>query len=361
MPFVFLLLAIGIAPPTQVHVSDVPDDGGGSVIIEWQLSQDDAILDGYEIYRSENGQDFEKIGFIGKGRNSIDDQTEDYKKYYYKVAAFKDTVRNFSEVSIPVMSSPQWFDRNKINIIIALFILGGIILYFIFQARKGKELYIRKISGLQAVDEAVGRATEMGKPILYCPGIGYIEQIATIASLNILGEVAKRTAQYNTKLINPHYDPIVYTVAREIIKESYTKVGRPDAFEAENVYFVTDSQFAYAAALDGIMLRERPATNFLIGTFYAESLILAETGASTGAIQISGTDSLAQLPFLVTACDYTLIGEELYAASAYISREPLLMGAIKGEDWGKLIIGGILVCASIIGLLTNFQILGLFK
>jgi hypothetical protein len=214
---------------------------------------------------------------------------------------------------------------------------------------------------LQAIDDAVGRATEMGKPILYCPGIGYIEDIATIASLSILGEVAKKCGQYDTKLINPHFDPIVYTVAREIVKESYTDVGRPDAFDPDSVYYVTDSQFAYAAAVDGIMLRERPATNFLVGWFRAESLILAETGASTGAIQIAGTDQVSQLPFFVTACDYTLIGEELYAASAYISREPLLLGAIKGEDWGKVIIGVILIAGSIIGLLSVFPILNLFE
>ncbi len=361
MLLIFITFILSIAPPTDIQAYDAPDDGGGAIIIEWRLSSDDAILDGYEIYRSENAQDFEKVGYIGRTRNSIEDETEDGKKYFYKVAAIKDTLKAYSEISQPVTSSAQWYDRNKTNILVALIIFGGIILYYISRARKGKELYIRKISGLQAVDEAVGRATEMGKPILYCPGIGYIEYIATIASLNILGEVAKKTAQYNTKLINPHYDPIVYTVAREIVKESYTKVGRPDAFDPDSVYFITDSQFAYAAALDGIMLRERPATNFLIGTFYAESLILAETGASTGAIQISGTDSLAQLPFLVTACDYTLIGEELYAASAYISKEPLLLGAIKGEDWGKLIIGGIMIIGSIIGILTKFPILNLFK
>jgi hypothetical protein len=200
----------------------------------------------------------------------------------------------------------------------------------------------------------------MGKPILYCPGIGYIEDIATIASLNILGEVAKKCGEYDTKLINPHFDPIVYTVAREIVKESYTDVGRPDAFDPDSVYYVTDSQFAYAAAVDGIMIRELPATNFLVGWFRAESLILAETGASTGAIQIAGTDQVSQLPFFVTACDYTLIGEELYAASAYISREPLLLGAIKGEDWGKLIIGAILVVGSLVGLLTLFPVMQLF-
>jgi len=86
------------------------------------------------------------------------------------------------------------------------------------------------------------------------------------------------------------------------------------------------------------MVREKPATNFLIGSFFAESLILAETGQSVGAIQIAGTAELAQLPFFVTACDYTLIGEELYAASAYLSREPLLLGTIKAQDTIKAIL-----------------------
>jgi hypothetical protein len=70
---------------------------------------------------------------------------------------------------------------------------------------------------------------------------------------------------------------------------------------------------------------------------------MAETGAQTGAIQIAGSDSVLQLPFFVAACDYTLIGEELYAASAYLSREPLLMGSLKAQDYGKLIVFVILI------------------
>ncbi|OGC39419.1 hypothetical protein A2Y85_08300 [candidate division WOR-3 bacterium RBG_13_43_14] len=253
-------------------------------------------------------------------------------------------------------------DWNKLNIFISFIAFGGIILYFISRARKNpKDLFIRKIAGLQAIDEAIGRATEMGKPILYTTGLGLIDYIPTIASLNILGEVARKIAKYNTRLINPHCDPVVYTVAREIVKEAYASAGRPDAYDPSSVYFVTDSQFAYAAALDGVMWREKPATNFLLGYFMAESLIIAETGAATGAIQISGTDAIPQLPFLVTACDYTLIGEELYAASAYISREPLLLGAIKGEDLGKIIIGGLLIIASLLGIFTKFAILDLFR
>ena len=348
---------IGLAPPGTARAYDVPNDGGGLLALEWQLSPDDAQLDGYEIYRRAGDGEFARIGFIGRGRHAFQDQTEDGVAYVYKVAAVADTVRAFSPESPAVMSRASWINAAKLNIYIAMVIFGGLILYFIARAHRGKALFIRKIAGLQAIDDAVGRATEMGKPILYSLGLGYIEDIATIASLNILGEVAKKTAQYDTKLIVPNADPIVYTVAREIVKESYTNMGRPDAYDPESVFFLAREQMAYAAGIDGIMMRERPATNFLVGYFAAESLILAETGAATGAIQIAGTDALSQLPFFVTACDYTLIGEELYAASAYISKRPLLLGAIKGEDYSKAVITVVLVVASIIGLLQIFGLL----
>jgi len=231
-------------------------------------------------------------------------------------------------------------------------IFSGAVLIYIASARRGTSLYVRRIAGLDHVEEAIGRATEMGRPILYSTGLGGVSDIATIASMNILGQVARKVADYDSRLINPHRDPIVMAVCQEIVQEAYIDAGRPDAANKDDVFFITDDQFAYTAAVDGIMIREKPATNLFMGMFFAESLLLAETGASTGAIQIAGTDALAQLPFFITACDYTLIGEELYAASAYLSREPKLLGSLKGQDMAKMIfmvgiiLGTLLLCTT---------------
>ena len=57
---------------------------------------------------------------------------------------------------------------------------------------------------------------------------------------------------------------------------------------------------------------------------------------------------MPQLPFFVCSCDYTLIGEEFYAASAYLSRESMLLGSVKGQDWVKsLVIGWLVVTAGL--------------
>jgi hypothetical protein len=110
---------------------------------------------------------------------------------------------------------------------------------------------------------------------------------------------------------------------------------------------LTDDQFAYAAGVNGIMLREEPAACLYMGKFYAESLLLAETGNSIGAIQIAGTASPSQIPFFVTACDYTLIGEEFFAASAYLSQEPELIGGVKGQDYLKILAIGVMILGTI--------------
>ncbi len=261
----------------------------------------------------------------------------DYTDYYYRVDAVTadSSVRAASEIIGPVQSFGQWFNTGRYPVLFAVLIFGFLTISFVAKAKKGAELFVRPLAGIEEVDEAIGRATEMGKPILYVLGLGTADMIATIASFTILGRVAKRVAEYQTRLIVPTYDPIVMSVAQEVVKSAYLDAGRADTYNEDIVFFVTQAQFAYVAAVNGIMLRELPATNVYMGKFYAESLILAETGALAGSIQIAGTDEIAQIPFFIVACDYTLIGEELYAASAYLGREPILLGSLKAQDYAK--------------------------
>ncbi len=157
-----------------------------------------------------------------------------------------------------------------------LFCLSVVIL--VGMARRGKDLYIRPIAGLSEIDNAVGRATEMGRPIMYMMGSAYLSDVATIASMGILGLVARKAAEYDTRLIVPIYNYITMPVVQEIVRESHYAVGRPDSFDKNSVFFLTDQQFAYVAGVNGIMIRERAATCFYLGTFAAEALLMTETG-----------------------------------------------------------------------------------
>lgn len=232
----------------------------------------------------------------------------------------------------------------------AVWVVEGLLVFFILykilSARRGRQLFIRRIPGLSALDEAVGRATEMGRPMLFAPGLSGLD-IVGLQSMAIMSHVVRHAAKYGTRVIVPLADAVLYTVAEEVAKDAYAAEGVPEQFNSEDIRFLSDRQFAWASGVVGIQHREKVASAFYFGYYYAESLILAENGQMVGAIQVAGTPATTQVPFFLASCDYTIIGDEYYAASAYLSREPTLLGSLVGQDYGKLIVIGIVVLGAL--------------
>jgi hypothetical protein len=405
-----IVFGVELTEPRQVHVFDTPSDGGGSLTTTWAPADYDAPDVKYQVILAGPGiapdaattppsaePASPPTASSGKLLAEFPANTKyvrDVKTAWwtrpaprefhrYEIKSGKGLeLKNGTEYTVTIkvvrgderaaaiakaIPEPNWINWNQMNNLFLALIFGGVVFGSI-QAARRREIFLRRIPGLDAVDEAIGRATELGKPILYLTGAGDMGEPSTLAAAVILGRVAKRVAAYETDLLVPHRDPIVMAVCQEITKQSYLEAGKPDVFKEDSNFFITSDQFSYTAAVDGIMLRRKPAANFFMGSYFAEALLLTETGASTGAIQIAGTDSDHQLPFFVTTCDYTLIGEELYAASAYLSREPIQVGTLRGQDLGKGLIIVVLVVGTVlasIGVVTGGDwasvLLDLFK
>jgi len=282
-------------------------------------------------------------------------KSEYFYRLYWKQGDEKKEL--IAETTQSLQAKREWFLGDKWKLAGVGILICGSVIFFIEVAKRGWKLKVRRIAGLEAVDEAVGRATEMGRSVLFVPGIQDMNDIQTIAGLNILSHVAQTAAEYDAKVEVPTSRALVMTAARETLQGSYLAAGRPDAYNPDLAYYVTDDQFGYVAYVSGMMVREKPAACFYLGAFFAESLILAETGNSVGAIQVAGTAQPSQLPFFVAACDYTLIGEELFAASAYLSGSPEELGSLKGQDVGKIIVAVWLLGGCAIATLTVWGIL----
>jgi hypothetical protein len=365
-----------LSPPQDLSVFDTPSDGGGSLTVVWPPAPFDSKEVRYQVLLSQglgtlDPSTFKVVAEFPANTHYIREskwpwwtrpagrdqhqftlkhgkgvELKDGVAYHVALAVVSGDQRTFTS-AFQATPLPNWMNWNQINNLFLTLLFGAIVFYAINVAKQ-REIFLRRIPGLDAVDEAIGRSTELGKPILYLTGAHDMSDPSTIAAAVILGRVAKRAAGYETDLLVPHRDPITMAICQEITKQAYLEAGKPDLFKEDANFFITTDQFSYTAAVDGIMLRKKPAANFFMGAYFAESLLLTETGASTGAIQIAGTDSDHQLPFFVTTCDYTLIGEELYAASAYLSREPIQVGTLRGQDIGKALILGVLAVGTLL-------------
>ncbi|GKS58797.1 hypothetical protein YTPLAS18_23240 [Nitrospira sp.] len=384
-PQTALLLAVALAvageafarppaPPSNVRALDTPNDSGGTISILWDRAEDEGPELRYRVLAAEGSSLSQSSLKIIDEFPSTSHTVADVKRPWWTSPADPDTHVYYlrSGKSIEVKSGvpytvtiasvrdgeqavgdskqaiavPNWFNWNALNNLLFGIAFGVAVLLSIRRAQRGP-VFLRYIPGLDAVDEAIGRSTELGKPVMYLTGAHDMSDPSTVAAAVILGRVAKRTAAYETDLMVPHRNPITMAVCQEITRQAYYEAGKPDLFREDANFFITSDQFSYTASVDGIMLRTKPAANFFMGAYFAEALLLTETGASTGAIQIAGTDSDHQLPFFVTTCDYTLIGEELYAASAYLSREPVQVGTLLGQDLGKLTVLTLIAWGSI--------------
>lgn len=242
----------------------------------------------------------------------------------------------------------QYLDTGWFGIVLTLvvvaFILGNI-----FRANRGRDLFIRRIAGLNAIDEAVGRATELGKPVFMVPGLSDGINAKSMQAINIFAYVSRVASRFSNPIMVCCYNASILAVAQEVIRDVYQQEGAIERYDPDSVRFISDRQFAFAASTAGLMMREQAAACFFMGEFYAESLILAETANSLGAIQVASSTELTQTPFFIAACDYVLIGDEFYAASAYLTRQPVLVGSLVGQDWGKLL----LISLVFIGIFCN--------
>lgn len=334
--------AAGALP--YVKVTDHPGDNGSQLdlAVDWGALGElfDLPIDSLHVERRTAGGEFapvttltpEDLRFADRGLSP--ESSYSYRFTIYR-ADLEPAVIQAGDPSSPVAN---WFDIHRANALVLAVLFAAAVLLYIRTVQGGRGTYIRPLAGLEAVEDGVGRATEMGRPVLFIPGTGDVDDVQTLAGLSVLSRIAKITARYETPLMVPCLYPMPLAAAGEVVRQSYLDAGKPEAFNPDMVRYVAGESFGFAAAVNGWMVREKPATNIFLGNFAAESLLLAETGNAAGAIQIAGTAQPEQLPFFIAACDFTLLGEELYAASAYLSHEPKFLGSLKAQDLFKILL-----------------------
>lgn len=222
------------------------------------------------------------------------------------------------------------------GMLLILVMVCGAVLFFIRRARRGHDIFIRRIPGVDAIDEAVGRSAELGRPVSFTTGLSGVGPVL-YAALGVLFYVAKRAALFTSRLLIPQSAPDAMAIVEDVVRDAYRSAGRLSFFDPQQIVFLSEDQLAFASGYMGLVHRERVASTFLFGSFAGEALILAEAGQQIGALQVAATVSPEQVAFFIAACDYTLIGEELFASSAYLSREPVQLGSLVGQDAGKFI------------------------
>jgi hypothetical protein len=253
-----------------------------------------------------------------------------------------------------------FFGKKEMSLIVAGRVVGLVILlvavisilYYMWMAGKGKLARIRRLPQVDVIDEIIARCVEMNKELWFLSGQGYMTNTTQLpgilSTFGILSYVTRKCAEVGCKIHHPSFLGVAYNIQYEIMREAYEAAGKPEEFDPlETVIYVPMGAGRPYVCTE--TWRRKPAGGILCGFWYHYTIIYSEALQRAGAMTLGGTDTTHNIPFMVAANDYSMIGEEMYAMSAYLSKDPVLTSSLAGQDVGKYLA----IIMTIIGVLLG--------
>jgi len=218
-----------------------------------------------------------------------------------------------------------------------------LLLWFIVRQRRHAPA-LRRIAAWDALRGLVGRALEEGKRVhlsLGRSGVGGEQTAVVSAALDVQRYLARESAGMSasspqgsaeTVLLTTVADPLLMLAAQNTLYRAYRDRGLAADYDGTQVQLVTPDPLAYAVGAQDQIDDERTAANVMVGHLGDEYLLLGETGAERDLLQVAGSDVLNTQALTTSTAGHVLLGEELFAAGAYLTRRPALIASLQVQD-----------------------------
>lgn len=240
--------------------------------------------------------------------------------------------------------------------LVAIFIVALLTLLHHARATGGKRpIERRPLPALRLVRHALERGAETGRAIHVSPGSGSIgsraNTAATVAGLLAAERVATEAAFNGAPILASSGDAVAHLAQRGFLRQAYQQAGFGQDYDPVNVQLLAQQDpMAYASGVTTIYGRQELEASQLIGSFGEEFLLAGEVGAQAGVAQLAGSTGTTPQPLIYLTAEGALIGEEVYAAEAYLSRATAPQARLLTQDTLRTVIIVAIVVMTLVGL-----------
>lgn len=224
---------------------------------------------------------------------------------------------------------------------LALFVIFlPLFAFFTVRAKSGLSLTLRPLAAYDRLKHLASRAIESGQPIHVALGSGLLGSGATpeaLIGLTVFDFVARHAATCNQPVQGSVADPTLLPASQGLLRAARVESGFPQRYAPREVGFYGPAALAYAAGTLITLADRQHLANVLIGRFGAEGLWITEAAAQQDLLQVGGTTAPEDVALLYAALNETVVGEEVYAAGAYLHR-PSHLGSLAAQDILRVVI-----------------------
>jgi hypothetical protein len=223
--------------------------------------------------------------------------------------------------------------------LVMLLVFAPLLVFFTLRAKSGRRFAMRTIPAYERIRSLVSHAAETGLPVHVGMGSGQFGGEATpeaLMGLTVFDYVARHAAMYNQAVLGTTGDATILSAAQGALQRARHEVGFPELYTSQEVRFFGPDPLAYAGGTLRSLDREEYLASILMGRFEAEGLWIAESTNDLGIPQVGGTSEPSAAALMFVSLDEAVIGEEVFAAGAYLHR-PSHLGSLATQDLIRII------------------------
>lgn len=244
---------------------------------------------------------------------------------------------------------------NLLGLVLVI-LAAGLLLLFLFLQRKSAPK-LRLIPALARLYRAIGLSVEDGTRLLI--GLGNTSLLtghagAPLAGLGLLRQLTERTSLSDQPPVAVAGEAPLAILAQDTLESGYQAAGAGEYYQPANGRVAGLTPFSAAAGTIPILGDESVSAAVFMGHYGVEAGLLADAAERDNALAVGASDDLAGQAVWFGAAPEALIGEELFAASAYIGGTPAQTASLTAQD----VLRWIIIAALIVG--SGLKLLGLF-
>jgi hypothetical protein len=194
---------------------------------------------------------------------------------------------------------------------------------------------VRELPALMRLYRAIGLSVEDGTRLHVSLGHGGLLNArggSAFAGLAALRLISERTSVSDKPPVASAGDPTLGLLTQDTLQAGYQAAGVDELYVPTSGRVTGFGPFGFVAGAMPITSNENISANILLGHFGAEVGLLVEASERENVTLIGASDDLAGQAVLFAGSQEALIGEELFAAGAYIGAGPSHMASLTVQD-----------------------------
>ncbi|NOY97837.1 MAG: hypothetical protein GXP40_01360 [Chloroflexi bacterium] len=211
---------------------------------------------------------------------------------------------------------------------------AGLLLGLSLLKRKSKASF-RDIPAFTRLQKAIGTAVEDGTRLHFSLGRSDLvtpRSAASFATLGMLRRIAEVTSASDRPPVATSGDAALAILTQDTLQAAYQAAGAGQQYRPTTGRLTGLTPFAYAAGALSVIRDENVSANILAGGFGVEVALLTDAAERENAFALAAADDLAAQAVLYASAQEPLIGEELYAAGAYVQAGPTHTASLHVQD-----------------------------